>query len=319
MRFRSATDSDIPAIVATFGDRNALPLEPRVRDALPTLLRQLIASPAATLNVFEQTGPGGLRVWSFAGGLFLRDSVVASYLADPAPSFVGAVLGQLLDDQRPLLTLEEIRGANTRDGLQLAVFPMPLGQYDWDGPEVTELRKLAPQAFVRFYGGYRLREIYYEVFEDVVADYLRAGGYRLLHDFSERAGTGFLGPACRSRMLRLTRAELPPGAMSMATQMFDPPAPHLGLSPAEQRVALRALDGASDQSIADELRLSTETVRSNWRGIYHRLAAVLPVIDAPTCSASGPTRGLEKRRIAIDYLRQNLHELRPVERATRGR
>ena len=44
MRFRSATDSDIPAIVATFGDRNALPLEPRVRDALPTLLRQLIAA-----------------------------------------------------------------------------------------------------------------------------------------------------------------------------------------------------------------------------------------------------------------------------------
>ena len=80
----------------------------------------------------------------------------------------------------------------------------------------------------------------------MVADYLRAGGYRLLHDFAERACTGFLGHACRSRMLRLTRAELPPGAMSMATQMFDPPAPHLGLSPAEQRVARRALDGASD-------------------------------------------------------------------------
>jgi len=319
MRFRSATDSDIPAIVATFGDRNALPLEPRVRDALPTLLRQLLASPAATLSVFEETGPGGMRVWSFAGGLFLRESVVESYLADPAPSFVGAVLGRLLDDQRPLLTLDEIRGANTRDGLQLAVFPMPLGQYDWNGPEVTELRKLAPQAFVRFYGGYRLRAIYYEVFEDVVADYLRAGGYRLLHDFSERAGTGFLGPACRSRMLRLTRAELPPGAMSMATQMFDPPAPRLGLTPAEQRVALRALDGASDQSIADKLGLSTETVRSSWRGIYHRLTAVLPVIDAPPRSGNRSIRGLEKRRIAVDYLRQNLHELRPVERASRGR
>jgi len=68
-----------------------------------------------------------MRVWSFAGGLFLRESVVEGYLADPAPSFVGAVLGRLLDDQRPLLTLDEIRGANTRDGLQLAVFPMPLG------------------------------------------------------------------------------------------------------------------------------------------------------------------------------------------------
>jgi hypothetical protein len=30
-------------------------------------------------------------------------------------------------------------------------------------------------------------------------------------------------------------------------------------------------------------------------------------------------RGLEKRRVAVDYLRQNLHELRPFERASRGR
>ena len=75
----------------------------------------------------------------------------------------------------------------------------------------------------------------------------------------------------------------------------------------------------SDQSIADKLGLSTETVRSNWRGIYHRLAAVLPVTDAPPRSGNSSIRGLEKRRIAVDYLRQNLHELRPVERTTRGR
>jgi DNA-binding CsgD family transcriptional regulator len=107
--------------------------------------------------------------------------------------------------------------------------------------------------------------------------------------------------------------------MSMATQMFDPPAPRLWLTPAEQRVVLRALDGASDRSIADKLGLSTETVRSNWRGIYHRLAAVLPVIEAPPRSGNGSMRGLEKRRVAVDYLRQNLHELRPFERASRGR
>jgi len=319
MRFRSATDSDIPAIVATFGDRNALPLEPRVLAALPGLLRQLIASPAVVLNVFEEAGPGGLRVWSFAGGLFLRESVVDDYLAHPAPSFVGSVLGRLLDNQRPLLTLDEIRRANTREGLELAVFPMPLGRFDWNGPEVNELRKLAPQAFVRHYGGYRLRAIYYEVFTDEVASYLQSGGYRLLHDFSVRVGTGILGPQCRPRMLRLTRAELPPGAMSMASQIFDPPAPRLGLSPAEQRVALRALDGASDQSIAEELGLSPETVRSNWRGVYHRLAEVLPHIGTQERAGHAATRGLEKRRIAVDYLRQNLHELRPVERSPRAR
>jgi DNA-binding CsgD family transcriptional regulator len=119
-------------------------------------------------------------------------------------------------------------------------------------------------------------------------------------------------------MLRLTRADLPPGAMSMATQMFDPPQVRLGLTPAEQRVALRALRGSSDRAIAEALGLSTETVRSNWRSIYQRLTHVLAEIEAPAHSSDDASRGLEKRRVAIEFLRQNMHELRPTVRSPRS-
>jgi hypothetical protein len=193
----------------------------------------------------------------------------------------------------------------------MAVFPIPLGRHSWDDPLIEELRRLAPPAFVRAVGGYRIRAIYYEVFMDEVAKYVQAGGYRLLHDFSDRAGTGLLGPDCRARMLRLTASDLPPGAMSMASQMFNPPDARLGLTQAEQRVALRALDGASDRTIAASLGLSSETVRSNWRSIYRRLANVLPAFETQLQHAEDASRGLEKRRVAIEYLRQNLHELRP--------
>jgi DNA-binding CsgD family transcriptional regulator len=170
---------------------------------------------------------------------------------------------------------------------------------------------------MRDIGGYRLRAIYYEVFTDEAARYIQAGGYRLLNDFSGRAGTGSLGTNCRPRMLRLTRADLPPGAMSMATQMFDPPQVRLGLTPAEQRVALRALRGASDRAIAAELGLSTATVRSSWRSIYQRLTHVLADVEAPAHQPDDASRGLEKRRVAIEYLRQNMHELRPTLRSPR--
>ena len=179
------------------------------------------------------------------------------------------------------------------------------------------LRRLAPQAFVRAIGGYRLRAIYYEVFEDDVATYLQAGGYRLLHDWASHAGTGFIPPGCRPRMLRLSPADLPPGAMSMASQMFNPPTARLGLTYAEQRVVLRALDGASDRAIADALGLSTETIRSNWRSIYRRLDHVLPDFASPAGPGDEAARGLEKRRVAIEYLRQNMHELRPTLAAAR--
>jgi DNA-binding NarL/FixJ family response regulator len=314
VRFRPATESDALAIAATFDGRNALPLPSRVRAALPALLRQLIASPACVVTAFEDGDGSGLRIVSMAGGIFVRDDLIDAYLADPQPALVASILAALLDGRRPLLTYDEIRRANSGGGLNLVVFPMPLGNNDLNDPQVVELRKLAPQAFVRYYAGYRLKSIYYEVFTDEVAGYLQSGGYRLLHDFSEQAGTGFLGPQSRPRMLRLTRAELPPGAMSMATQMFDPPTPRLGLTAAEQRVALRALDGLPDREIAHVLGLSDETVRANWRSIYQRLSLHLPGVDAAPRDGGEGKRGVEKRRSAIEYLRQNMHELRPTER-----
>jgi DNA-binding CsgD family transcriptional regulator len=317
MRFREATASDIPAIEASFNGRNALPLEPTVRAALPALLSRLLSSPACTLTVFEEEERSGFRVMSFAGGLFLRDEIVGEYLAAPCPALLSSVLARLLQGQQQLLTLEEIRKANSNDGLTLAVFPISIGRLEWNDPKLEQIRKLAPQAFLRAIGGYRIRAIYYEVFTDEIAAYMQAGGYRLLNDFSARAGTGLLGPDCRPRMLRLTSADLPPGAMSMATQMFSPPMPELGLTLAEQRVVLRALDGASDRAIAGILGLSTETVRSNWRSIYQRLGSALAAADLPAQQRDDPARGIEKRRIAIEYLRQNLHELRPALRSPR--
>jgi DNA-binding CsgD family transcriptional regulator len=101
----------------------------------------------------------------------------------------------------------------------------------------------------------------------------------------------------------------------MASQMFNPPDARLKLTQAEQRVALRALDGSSDRAIAESLGLSPETVRSNWRSIYRRLAAVLPDLESVHQSGIGSARGQEKRRAAVEYLRQNMHELRPMVRS----
>jgi DNA-binding CsgD family transcriptional regulator len=311
MWFRNAIESDVAAVATAFGGRNALPLAPDTRAALPGLLRQIIASPACSLVVFDDHDNGGLRVLSFAGSVFIRDAMIEAYLAAPYPGLLAQVLVDLQDGRRPLPTLAEIRQANSTDGLTLAVFPVPIGNLAWDDPRSAEIRKLAPQAFLRACGGYRLKAIYYEVFDDQVAEYLAKGGYHLLNDFSAQAGTGDLAPHCRPRMMRLTLAEMAPGAMSMATQFFDPPRPKLALTPAEQRVVLGALDGASDQMLAATLGLSSETVRSSWRSIYQRLERVLPGGGANGRNGTGGSRGQEKRRVAIEYLRQNMHELRP--------
>jgi len=239
LKFRDATESDVAAIVACCDGRNALPLSPRLRDGLPALLRQLMASPACAFTAFEDDAWNGPQLLSFAGGLFVREEAIAGYLESPRPALVATLLATILDGGHPLLTLEEIRRANSGAGLNLALFPIPLGRMSWDDAKSAELRRLAPQAFLRSFGGYRLQAIYYEVFTDGVAAYIQAAGYHLLHDFSGDPVARALGPDCRPRMLRLTRAELPPAAMSVAAQVFDSPPAQLGLTLAEQRVALR--------------------------------------------------------------------------------
>ena len=145
MRYREATPSDVLAIAKLFGGRNALPLEPAVREALPDVLHRVIASPACHLTVFEEEDRSGLRVISFAGGLFPRPEVLDAYLSTPFPAFLSRVLTSLHRGEAPLLTLDDIRRANSGAGHDLAIFPLPLGTLDWSDARVEQLRKLAPR------------------------------------------------------------------------------------------------------------------------------------------------------------------------------
>jgi DNA-binding CsgD family transcriptional regulator len=310
VHFREATPGDIGDIVATLGQTNALPMSPRLQAALPDLLPKLMASAASPVMVFEGRAHGSERFFSWGATLFVQPAVIESYLAAPRPALAAHVLESLLDGARPLLSFDEIRRANSGPGLNAIVVPLPLGHLPWQHPTLDELRRAAPLAFIASIGGYRLQAIYYEVFTSAVADYVEHGGYKRLHDFASAAGSGFIPPDAAPHMLRLSRGDLPAGAMSFATQLFHPPAPQLRLSPAEQRVALKALAGAPDRAIADALGLSLETVRTHWQAIYARLAGVTADF-AERETPPTATRGPERRRLAVEYLRQHMHELRP--------
>jgi DNA-binding CsgD family transcriptional regulator len=310
MHFRDATPADIPQILDSLGTPNALPCSDRLRHALPGLLPRLIASPACLLVAFEGEVPPTGHVFSWGGSLLVRAAVIDTYLAAPRPALAAQILESLLDGAQPLLTFDEIRQANSGDGLQLVLVALPMGRLPWTHPAIDLLRRLAPLAFMQSIAGYRVASIYYEVFTDEVAVYVQHGGYRLLHDFSQSAGSGFIGPNARPRMLRLERGDLPPGAMSFATQLFMPPPPRLRLTPAEQRIALKALGGLADHAIADAFGISPETVRSHWSSIYGRLSAALPEFTDQDSSAR-KARGPERRRSAVEYLRQHMQELRP--------
>ena len=109
-------------------------------------------------------------------------------------------------------------------------------------------------------------------------------------------------------------SQMPGSTVSFLFQVRDP---RFFFSLAEQRVLLRAtVQGSSDQEIADVLGISLDAVKQAWRSAYARVDSVDSAVLGD--NIVGSTRGKEKRRQLIDYLRFHMEELRPVKRPPRG-
>jgi hypothetical protein len=103
---------------------------------------------------------------------------------------------------------------------------------------------------------------------------------------------------------------------SWVSCLFDYKPPQLGFSISEQRLLLYALDGGTDEQLADQLPISLSGVKKTWSSIYQRTTERLPELMPDNCVAEARLgeRGKEKKQRLVTYLHDHLEELRPVSR-----
>ena len=100
---------------------------------------------------------------------------------------------------------------------------------------------------------------------------------------------------------------------SWVGHLFDYRPPRLGLSRSEQRLLSYALSGATDEHMADAMGVSLPTVKKRWISIYQRMEDSVPALVSDTrADMPAASRGREKRRGLLSYLREHPEELRPV-------
>jgi DNA-binding CsgD family transcriptional regulator len=118
-------------------------------------------------------------------------------------------------------------------------------------------------------------------------------------------------PPLRPFLIGLRREEASEGSTMAPTFFYS--RPRFGLKPWEQDMLTQALLGKSDAELSTGLHVSPSTVAKRWHAIYERTAAV--ATDLFPCDAatgqSPQTRGSEKRRHLLAYLRHHPEELRP--------
>jgi hypothetical protein len=311
MRYRLAELSDLHQCAGLLP--RAFSVTSPVRARLPELWRALIEVNPANVVVIDDVGRiEGCAISAHVGGEFVERS-----LREPQPYLSALFYEEMLAGRSPLLSAAEVVTANRSGNLNLLVLHFGLRNHDLSDASSRAVLRAGSQAFYFFNSGYRYGFLLQEVYGRQAADYMQAGGFRLLHEFDK------YGHALAERpfWFGLRKEWASRGAVNEMGFLFDPPAPRFGFTHAERRVLLRALLSQSDAGIAAALGVSLDAVKKTWRRAFDRAAAAAPhlfVLDAVAVTgAREQGRGFEKRRYLLDHLRTHLEELRPYDTDTR--
>src|SRR5688572_13387136 len=244
-------------------------------ERLPAVWRRLLDDAALILGVVEDDGgPQNRRLLAFGASVFVTDAFLARERAGNEPYVTGRAIQAELQGPSPILRPEAIRAAQARDGLNLLNLHYAEVKEGVDPEMQHRVRFLVFEAFVGQHRGYRIKEVLQEVWDDEIPPpYILKGWGPVRSEYAAFAASRTPGGP-RPYLLGLTREEAGAAPGWMAAPIFTWTSPRFGFSPAERALLIPAFGGGTDRDLADALGLAVPTIKSRWRGIYERVAAI---------------------------------------------
>jgi hypothetical protein len=287
--------------------------------------RRLLLCEAQKSAVIFDASVSPAIICYFGVSAFVRDEFVVS-IKTPPMSWVGPELARrIMAGRSPVLSAEQLREANSRGGINMVCW----GGITRPGYETNqEMHRFMMTEFIHLHQGYYWKEVISDQPEsaDRLAFVLMTGG--CLWDpvagcYTTAAGKDLEEIVLEPNIIGTTRelecSRAGGWAGSWVGALFDYHAPILGFSRSEQSLLSNAVSGATDEQLAATMKISLPTIKKMWVSIYNRVEDRLPALIADSGSlrsdTSGSSRGREKRRGLLAYLREHPEELRPVSRS----
>jgi hypothetical protein len=289
----------------------------RLLSRLPAAWKSLLRSESLITSVLEDTEAHLCHPQAFGVSAFVTDEFLR-HCKTPLPLWVGRELVRSVSrNDSPILTPEEVRSVNSRDGLNLVVWAgvvCPLREEDrtrW----LTELTN----SFMQEHRGFKLKEVVTQP-PDVPTVRVVLNSGALLW----QSGDGCYVEARNLNLERLIRYPFILGAnreVAMRTMgtwastlfLYNPPS--IYFRPAEQKLLRAALKGPTDEELSNELDVSLSFVKKTWHSIYERAADKVPALQLDRTDTSASSRGKEKKQRVLAYVRNYPEELRPISRS----
>jgi DNA-binding CsgD family transcriptional regulator len=184
---------------------------------------------------------------------------------------------------------------------------------------VFAVREKVAEAFRLAHQGYNLKEVMCGPIGEETLRWALDAGFRLRRDYSDfYHATNLQVPEMAKRpwLVGLTKEEALADYGSRASGLFVFTAPRFRFSSCEQAVLRCSLSGETDEEMAADLCVSPWTVKKRWQSIYERVSSIdWGLLPSSIREIASESRGMERRRHLLAYLRQHPEELRPAERS----
>lgn len=319
LAYRSLEAADIEPCLALAADDYAE--NPDIYPRAPQVWRRLLA--AGTLNgmVLEDlTREAGARLAAFGMSVFVMPEFMAEARRGETPGPAALVARRLEAGDSPVLGPDAVRRANSGPGLHLLVLHYAEAPLALTPERLQRVRDKQVETFFYVHGGYRYAEMLVEHRDDRLRQFAIEGGFRVRSDHSAYYRSHARPPGKCPTLLGITREETLPHPGLHVSRLFLYSPPRFYFKPREQALLRHALLDKTDEEMAAALNVTVAAVKKRWVGIYDRAADIAPALFPdlpPELPESGParreTRGQEKRRHLMRYLRLHPEELRPVE------
>jgi DNA-binding CsgD family transcriptional regulator len=297
MRLRLLEVEDVPHCLSAWpfpGVSNDL--------ALPVVERGL-AEGRLQGTIIEDPANGAMLAFGLSG-------FVGGANLDGAERWLQPLVASLLQAEaagaRPLLAPQAQCAAALANDLNLVVLAYRQHTFDSHLQHARAVLAAGHAAYRLLHEGYPLRSVWQE--GDAADEaWMCAGGMKVKQVYPSATGPGRILCGVRSEDIDS------PWPSHTVSFLFRRTVNQLRLTPMQRRVAHLALWNLSDEQTARRLEISPETVRQHWRGIFERVQGTHPgILAAPTHNDAPTGRGPEKRGRVLEFLRGNLHEVRPM-------
>jgi hypothetical protein len=247
------------------------------------------------------------RIVAFGADVYVTDTFMAESRAAHEPHLTHRLIQrELCGRASPVLRRKAIASGNAGPGLNAII--IHAGSSDLSTYAIPHCLS---QAFIASHRGYHLKEILQEVWNEADREWVQAYGV-LRGDYSDYyRDTGNPIPPYRPYLFGVTAEEALAIPGSMASTVFLHSFPRFRFSEAAQELLLAALDGETDAALTKALHISLTGVKMRWRGVYQHVEWIAPELLSEPIRDAGCTRGPEKRRRIIEYVRNHPEELRP--------